>query len=145
MVINNLYFIILLSIFANISTSITKYSLDTIPIVNDTFIKQIIIFTLSVSILILSKKVDYKDIKQNIFTKKYIPTIINSIIISCFIFLSSYMIQNTDLIEYIYIKQSITLILSVIIGFFIFKEKINKYSIVGIIMIFIGIYFIQKE
>lgn len=145
MVINNLYFIILLSIFANISTSITKYSLDTIPIVNDTFIKQIIIFTLSVSILILSNKVDYKDIKQNIFTKKYIPTIINSIIISCFIFLSSYMIQNTDLIEYIYIKQSITLILSVIIGFFIFKEKINKYSIVGIIMIFIGIYFIQKE
>lgn len=145
MVINNLYFIILLSIFANINTSITKYSLNTITLVNDTFIKQIIIFCISIPLLITSKKIDYKDIKHNLFTKKYIPTIINSIIISCFIFLSSYMIQNTDLIEYIYLKQSIILILSVLTGFFIFKENINKYSIFGIIMIFIGIYFIQKE
>jgi len=145
MVINNLYFIILLSIFANISTSITKYSLNNITLVNDTFIKQIIIFCISIPLLIISKKIDYKDIKHNLLTQKYIPTIINSIIISCFIFLSSYLIQNTELIEYIYLQQSIILILSVITGFCIFKENINKYSVIGMIMIFFGIYFIQKE
>lgn len=134
----------LIGLFHSIESSTKKELIQSVDIPTLVILESIVFMILGVLIGLtqITPKQFLKNIKK-LERKNYLILILGTIFIVFYLFIRYYLMRKTDLgIYVVYEEISITL-MSLLFGYLIFKEKITKIQAFGIILVFLGIYFIN--
>ncbi len=145
----NYNFYILLIISLIISSPIVFLKNDILKKISITEEIILVSFIISISVLmiyILYEKKSLADLHK--ITKMEImpKLILYTILITISLLLGNYILKNEGkVIRYTTFRRSLSLILMLILGYFVFNEKITRNTCLGIGIIIIGLYVLDKS
>lgn len=145
----NYNFYILLIISLIISSPIVFLKNDILKKISITEEIILVSFIISISVLmiyILYEKKSLADL-QKITKMEIMPKLIlYTILITISLLLGNYILKNEGkVIRYTTFRRSLSLILMLILGYFVFNEKITRNTCLGIGIIIIGLYVLDKS
>lgn len=142
----NFYMLLLISII--VSSPIVFLKNDILKKISITEEIIIVSFSISVSVLLIYLFYEQKSLLdlQEITKSQVMPKIVLYIILIIIsLLLGNYIIKKEGkVIRYSTFRRSLSLILLIILGHFIFKEKITKNTYIGIGIIILGLYVLDK-
>lgn len=145
----NYNFYILLIISLIISSPIVFLKNDILKKISITEEIILVSFIISISVLmiyILYEKKSLADL-QKITKMEIMPKLIlYTILITISLLLGNYILKNEGkVIRYTTFRRSLSLILMLILGYFVFNEKITRNTCLGIGIIILGLYVLDKS
>lgn len=142
----NFYILLLISII--VSSPIVFLKNDILKKISITEEIILVSFSISVSVLLIYLFYEQKSLLdlQKITKSEVMPKIIlYTILIVISLLLGNYIIKSEGkVIRYSTFRRALSLILLIILGHFIFKEKITKNTYIGIGIIILGLYVLDK-
>lgn len=142
----NFYILLLISII--ISSPIIFLKNDILKKISITEEIILVSFSISVSVLLIYLLYEKKSISDlhKITKSEVIPKLVLYIILIIInLLLGNYIIKNEGkVIKYSTFRRSLSLILLIILGYFIFGEKITPNTYIGIGIIIFGLYVLDK-
>ena len=140
----NYNFYILLIISLIISSPIVFLKNDILKKISITEEIIIVSFIISISVLIIYILYEKKSLSdlQKITTMEIMPKLLlYTLLITISLLLGNYILKNEGkVIRYTTFRRSLSLILMLILGYFVFNEKITRNTCLGIGIIIVGLY-----
>lgn len=142
----NFYILLLISII--VSSPIVFLKNDILKKISITEEIIIVSFIISISVLIIYILYEKKSLTdlQKITKMEIMPKLLlYTLLITISLLLGNYIIKSEGkVIRYTTFRRSLSLILLLLLGHFVFKEKINKNTCLGIGIIILGLYVLDK-
>lgn len=144
----NYNFYILLFISIIVSSPIVFFKNDILKKISITEEIIIVSFIISISVLIIYILYEKKSLAdlQKITRSEIMPKLIlYTLLITISLLLGNYIIKTEGkVIRYTTFRRSLSLIFLLILGYFVFNEKITRNTRLGICIIILGLYVLDK-
>jgi uncharacterized membrane protein len=142
----NFYVLLLISIIIGSPIIFLKNDiLKKISITEEIILVSVGILTSVLIIYFLYEKKSLSDL-QKITRSEIMPKLIlYTLLITISILLGNYIVKSEGkVIRYTTFRRSLSLILSLILGYFVFGERVNKNTCLGVGIIILGLYILDR-
>jgi len=120
--------------------------LKELSILEELIFTSLCIFLVSLIIYLIYENKSIEDLKKYLYSENKKKFILYVVLIVITLIMGNYIIKNEKgVIRYISFKSSLSFIMFLILGHYVFNEKITKNIILGIMIIISGLYVIDNK
>lgn len=131
---SGIFYAVLSSVFASLTSIFAKIGIDTIDSNLGTFIRTIIILGMAFGIILLRKK--FMDIFK--IDRKELLFICLSGIVTAFSWICYYYAIKNGIVSIVISIDKLSILVCILFSYIVFKEKLNRNSFMGLILIIFG-------